>query len=194
MSQSRKDEIHALLREGLDYYGGDEVGRAILTWERVLELDPENAAAKDYIQTADRRSVPRPKTPGAGGLASGGVLSDARARILERDYEGALGFLSSADPVEETKLEVQVTIELVRSKLLASYRERVGDVDSVPELLADSGEITKFNLPTDAGFLLSLVDGETSVENMISVSGMDPFDAFRILQGLLETQIVRMRS
>ena len=194
MSDSAREDIEALLREGLDYYGADEIGQAILVWERVLELDPENAEARDYIHTADRRSIPRAKKPRGGAVTGGGILADARDRIQHEDFEGALGFLESADPAEQMKLELQATVELVRSNLLARYREHVGSVESVPELIADSTEITKFNLPPDAGFLLSLVDGETSVANMISVSGMDPFDAFRILGGLLKTELVRIRA
>lgn len=190
MGESGRDKIEELIREGLDYYGADEVGQAILLWERVLELDPENAEAKDYIQTADRRSVPRPAAP----KPATGILEDAVERILNHDYEGALGFLSSAAPDELRTLELQATMELVRSMLLSQYRERVGALDSVPELRANGVSITKFNLPPDAGFVLSLVDGATSVGDMISVSGMDPFDAFRILQGLLETEIVSMRA
>jgi hypothetical protein len=194
MSDSDRDDIQALLREGLDHYGADDTGQAILAWERVLQLDPENVEAKDYIQTADRRSVPRPKKASEAANPPLGGLAEARERLTEGDYEGALGFLDAADPVERTKLEVQATTELVRSRLLCEYRERVGDVDSVPQLLAEPVAITKFNLPPDAGFLLSLVDGETSVANMISVSGMDPFVAFRILKGLLEAEILSIRA
>ncbi len=39
------------------------------------------------------------------------------------------------------------------------------------------------------GFLLSLVDGNTTVREIVSISGMDAFDAFRIMKGLLETKI-----
>jgi hypothetical protein len=193
MGESEPDNIEELLREGLDFYGADEVGQAILLWERVLELDPENSEAKDYIHTADRRAVPRPKAPNASS-SGGGVVADALERIRSEDYEGALGLLTSASPAESKSLEVQAMIELVRSALLARYRERVGALDSVPELHGDGADITKFNLPPDAGFVLSLVDGATSVADMISVSGMDPFDAFRILQGLLETEIVSIRA
>jgi len=192
MSGSAKDDIGELLREGLDFYGADEIGRAIVAWERVLELDPDNAEARDYIQTADRRSVPRPKSKKARLRRS--VLDDALERIDQEDYEGALGFLDGADGESQVELEVQATIELVRSRLLARYRARVGDLESVPAMRAGGTAITKFNLPPDAGFLLSLVDGQTSVGDMLSVSGMDPFDAFRILQGLLDTEIVSMRQ
>ena len=196
MGTSDEDKIGELLREGLDHYGADEIGRAIQTWEQVLALDPENAEAKDYLQTADRRSVPRPPSGPAPLKPSSKaeILLDTRERILDQDYEGALGFLSGADAAEQTGLELQAMTELVRSRLLSSYHERVGALASIPELLVDAGKITQFDLPPDAGFVLSLVDGATSVADMISVSGMDPFDALRILQGLLESEIVSMRA
>lgn len=83
---------------------------------------------------------------------------------------------------------------MLRSHLFAGYRKRIGALESVPELRADAATITRFNLPSDAGFVLSLVDGATSVADMLSVSGLDPFDTLRILEGLLQVEILSMRA
>ena len=50
----------------------------------------------------------------------------------------------------------------------------------------------KFNLPTTAGFVLSLVDGSTSVNDLMSLSGLDAFDTLRILTGLIDAGIVEI--
>ena len=48
----------------------------------------------------------------------------------------------------------------------------------------------KFNLPATAGFVLSQVDGATSVTDLVSLSGLDEFDTLRILSHLLDAGIV----
>ena len=53
----------------------------------------------------------------------------------------------------------------------------------------DKAEVRLFNLPADAGFLLSLVDGKTTIQEIVSISGMDAFDSFRILKCLLDAKI-----
>jgi hypothetical protein len=48
----------------------------------------------------------------------------------------------------------------------------------------------KYNLPATAGFLLSLIDGRTCVDELLALSGMDPFDVLRGLSNLLDAGIV----
>ncbi len=55
MSESKEQRIARLLNQGLEHYGTGEVAEAILTWEEVLVLDPQNPDARDYLHTADRK-------------------------------------------------------------------------------------------------------------------------------------------
>ena len=75
-------------------------------------------------------------------------------------------------------------MDLVRSRLLREYRDEIGGRDAVPALCADVEALKGINLPADAGFMLSLVDGTTGLEEIVSLSGMDKFEAIRILRGL----------
>ena len=62
-------------------------------------------------------------------------------------------------------------------------------ISAIPRVVADKAAVMRFNLPADAGFLLSLVDGQTTIQEIVSIAGMDAFDAFRILKNLLEVNI-----
>jgi CheY-like chemotaxis protein len=57
---SAQEQIEALLQRGLEFYGRSFVNEAILCWRRVLELDPREARALDYLQTvgADLSAAP----------------------------------------------------------------------------------------------------------------------------------------
>jgi hypothetical protein len=192
-TSEKQSEIARLLVEGLDHYGEDAIGKAIQTWRAVLALDSHNAEALDYIQTADRRDQRR--------LPLGEQMSDAARNVVhavtglveQGDLEGALDLLRSPIDNEGTALEYEATVELVRSNLLRSYSQRVGDLAGVPVQKAD-GEITAYNLPPDAGFVISLIDGTTSVADIISLSGMDSFEALRIVGHLLDAGIVEIGS
>jgi hypothetical protein len=78
--------------------------------------------------------------------------------------------------------------------LLRVYRARVGSGAAVPAVRIPAQQVMQFNLPAAAGFLLSLVDGSTSVDDLMAVSGMDPFDALRALSNLLQAGIVESRA
>ena len=113
--------------------------------------------------------------------------------IGEGQRAEALALLQSASGALLAALESYALTELLRGTLHREHRERVGDLSQVPVLLSDASALTKFNLPTNAGFLISMFDGVTSLEDVISVSGMDAYDALETLNGLLEAGIVELR-
>lgn len=192
MSETKQARIARLLAEGLDHYGVGDVANAILSWEEVLVLDPGNGDAQDYIRTADRRRHPRPSGEKGMPPVVRSLLDESRRQIREERFEEALDLLRSAAEAEPEALEIQARLDLVRARLLRRYRERVGDLSSAPVVRGEAGSITRYNLPSDAGFLLSMVDGSTSAADLVSLSGMDAFEALRILQGLLDAGIVGM--
>ena len=59
---------------------------------------------------------------------------------------------------------------------------------------AQEEELKKLDLPSDAGFMLTIVDGSTSVTDLISASGLDAFQALRALRALIEAGAVGMEG
>jgi tetratricopeptide (TPR) repeat protein len=191
MDESRTTEkIRALLQEGLDHYGEGRVEEAERCWGEVLFLDSENVEARDYLQTLqDEGDIPKgDATPPAG---PGDLVDDALSLMHEGHLEAALELFETVTRRESDRLDVQGYVDMVRSKLLTGYRERVGGMDAVPAVDMGGGDLMKYNLPATAGFLLSLVDGQTTVNDLVSLSGLDPFDALRTLTGLLDAGILR---
>lgn len=193
MVQSKEEQVGALLAEGLDHYGCDEIGPAIKAWRAVLLLDPGNAEAIDYLQTADRRDQRRLPAEDQMTDTVRNIVFAAQQTIAARDWEGALDLLKSAGD-GPAGLEHEATVEVVRWNLLRRYKERVGDLACVPRVCSVGSDLTNFNLPPDAGFMLSLVDGTTPLSDLISLSGMDEFEALRIFGNLLDVKILEMQS
>jgi hypothetical protein len=134
-------------------------------------------------------------------MSDGDVMGDGRARVemlLEEaqealrgeDFESALDLFQAAARLEPDRLEIDGYVDLVRSHLLKRYRERIGDLQLVPKRLVGAGQVKLFHLAPDAGFMLSLVDGSTSFEQLVSLSGMAAFEAFRNLSALLDAGIL----
>ena len=193
-SGARAGEVRQLLAQGLDHYGQDEIGPAIKAWREVLKLHPGNEEAIDYLETADRRD--QRSLPLSEQLTdtARNIVHEVRGMIAADDYEGAFDLLRSLPESEPTALEYEATVEIVRSRLLRVYSERVGNLDVVPMIVEASGDLTRFNLPPDAGFMLSLIDGGTRLADLISLCGMDAFEALRIVGSLLDAGIVEMRA
>ena len=106
----------------------------------------------------------------------------------------ALDLLETHTRKEPDDLEAQAYLEIARAALLRFFRARAGSGDRVPFVRIAPNEVLKYNLPAPAGFLLSMIDGRISIDELLSVSGMDPFDALRALHNLLDAGIVEARA
>lgn len=194
MGESKEERIGRLLREGLDLYGEDEISAAIVSWEKVLELDAGNSEALDYIRTADRRTKPRPPRREKMASALTALLQEARTLMHQGEFAAAFDLLRSASGPGFAGLEFEAMVELARSRLYRGYCQRTGNLQRIPVVRSDSGALKQFNLPPNAGFLLSIVDGATSLADLISLSGMDAFEALHTLGGLLDAGIVELQQ
>ena len=118
------------------------------------------------------------------------LLEDAHEALRCDDLESALDLFQVASQLDPDRFEIEGYVDLVRGRLLKRYRERIGELQAVPKLLVDAGEVRRFNLAPDAGFMLSLVDGSTNFEQLVSFSGMGAFETFRNLCALLNAGIL----
>lgn len=189
MSPDLEAEIDRLLTDGLDQYGAGEEILALESWRKVLELDPGNEHAKDFIATATR--------PGGADVQADNsvqlVMTESRRLMAKGDLESAYELLRGGIGDEGFCLELETLVELVRVRLLDFYQEQLGDLGAIPQPPPDPSTLTGYNLPKDAGFLLSLLDGSTSIRDLVTISGMDAFDALRTLVGLVRAGLVEVR-
>jgi len=169
--------VSGLLQQGLELYGTGDIARAFLLWGEALELDPGNEEALDYMRDADRRAKPR---GGNAEIGTPSIVEDARRLLRSEDGEAALELLMSAPSTGS--LENEGMIEILRARLFQQYRAELGDLSRVPRVVAlEKDDLKSRNLPSSVGFLLSMIDGMTPLGDLVSVSGMDRFEALRSL-------------
>jgi len=186
MDDSMENKVSELLQQGLELYGTGEVSQAFLLWREVMRLDPGNAEALDYIRDADRRSKPRGDGPKA---AERDVVDEARRFIHAENEEAALELLSNAP--HAGGMEAEAMVELLRARLYHRYRMSLGDLSRTPRVSRDAAaDLGSRNLPPSAGFLLSMVDDSTPLCDLVSVSGMDRFEALRSVYQMVEAGIL----
>ena len=184
MTQANEDRVATLLQQGLECYGTGDVARAFLLWDEVLELDPGNEEALDYMRDADRRSKPR----GHSGDGAVSIVEDARRLVHSESEEAALELLTSM-PLGGS-LEADAMVELLRARLFRRYQSEVGDLDRIPRVAREGGDLQSRNLPPSAGFLLSMVDGVTPLSDLMCMSGMERFEALRSIHRMHEAGIL----
>ena len=183
MAESPRERTARLLAEGLELFGQDRVEQAVACWREVLALDPTHREARDYLESA-------------GVTLAGG---DERAHVArglalaeQGDPEQALALLASATQRAPHDLEAQAAFDLLRAHLYAKDCARIGSTSGRPRLKVDPEQLLRFDLPPEAGFLLSMLDGHTRIEELLTVSGLDAFEVLHLLVRLETAGIVEI--
>jgi hypothetical protein len=123
---------------------------------------------------------------------------DPQAEMKERfalgDYSGALVVAESLLEENPTHVEAREYAESCRSVLQQMYMARIGSLARVPVVEVARDQLRWLSIDHRAGFVLSLVDGISSLEMILDVSGMPSLDALRILFELVEQRIISLRD
>lgn len=142
----------------------------------------------------DPRALPEEERPDALGLVERSRPSqpnvDLAVEMADRyalgDFTGALRaaeLLLGRDPEHGEALRYA---QSSRDRLVQLYTSRLGSMDRVPRVAVPDSEVRWLGLDHKAGFLLSRVDGEQTLEEIIDVSGMPRLEALKTLAELLE--------
>ncbi|HEU5076385.1 MAG TPA: hypothetical protein VFU02_19470, partial [Polyangiaceae bacterium] len=174
------------------------------TAELILELDalPGPGSALELAESApvlDRPSesslefeVPAARDPWApqGPAREQANMKD---RYAMGDFTGALviaeGLLES-DPSDN---EAKLCAEKCRDVLTQMYSARLGPLSQTVNVAIPNDEIRWLSLDHRAGFLLSLVDGSLTLEEILDVSGMPKLEALRLMFTLFDQHVIRLK-
>lgn len=152
------------------------------------------AATPPQAMPAPAVSPPRP-TPAVEPPPPRKLLpeQEMHERFDLGDFAGALNTAETILEVDPDDRDATHVAEVCRAKLRAIYVGRLGSLDQVPVLAVSPSEFRWLNLDHRAGFLLSLVDGVSTLEDIVDVSAMPQLEALRTLCHLSTQQIITLR-
>ena len=120
-------------------------------------------------------------------------VAEMRERFAAGDYAGALELAELVLTADSGNIEAAECGEDCRTKLESSISSRLGSADRVPMILVPPAQLRSLSVDHRAGFILSLIDGSSSVEMILDVCGMSKLDGLRIIEELVRRQIVAFR-
>lgn len=115
-------------------------------------------------------------------------------RYAMGDFTGALEIAESLLGQDAADLEAQRYATSCRDVLTQMYLSRLGGLEQIISVILPPEELRWLNLDHRAGFLLSLVDGASTVEELLDISGMPRLDALKILATLREQRAILLGS
>jgi hypothetical protein len=151
---------------------------------------PPVATAAGLDTSAPEVFLASPPPPLPRAVPSAQEMND---RVSLGDYTGALDVAEKLLEVDPTDELVRICAESCRSVLKQMYATRLGPLDRVPIVMVARDQLRWLTIDHRAGFVLSLVDGTSSLEMILDVSGMPELDALRILSELAQQRIIAFR-
>lgn len=135
------------------------------------------------LSLVDERS--RPSRPSID------MAAEMRDRHALGDYTAALSTAELILGRHPDHAEARTISADCRERLAQLHTSRLGSTSRVPRVAIDATDVRWLGLDHRAGFLLSRVDGEHSVEQLVDVSGMPRLEALKTLVELLELGAIR---
>jgi hypothetical protein len=120
-------------------------------------------------------------------------MAEMRERFSLGDYSGALEVADLLLAEDPSDAEVLDCADKCRTVLEGMYAARLGSLEQVPAVIVQRTQLRWLSIDHRAGFVLSLIDGSSSLEMILDVSGMPRLDAMRILVELIAQRIVALR-
>ena len=120
-------------------------------------------------------------------------VRDMLDRVALGDYTGALEIAEAILQVDPVNAEALRCADESRATLQQMYTARIGPMDRVPMVMVPREQLRWLSIDHRAGFLLSHVDGVSSLEMILDVSGMPTLDALRILCELAQQRVISFR-
>lgn len=115
-------------------------------------------------------------------------------RFTAGDYNRALVLAETALAEHPQNAAMKGYAESCRDMLYKRYVERLGAATCVPMRAMQNSALTGLAIDHRTGFLLSCVDGVSTIEEIIDVSAMPKLEAVRILYELVQEGVIEMAS
>jgi hypothetical protein len=121
-------------------------------------------------------------------------LREIKDRYAMGDYSGALVTAESILEVEPDQPDATRYANRCRQVLMDMYGARIGQLSQVASVAVPPDQIRWLSLDHRAGFLLSLIDGHSTLDEVLDISGMPRLDALRILFSLIEERVIQLAA
>ena len=143
------------------------------------------AAAQSATGLTDalRLVATRSRPPGSSVLDLEGEMMD---RYALGDFTGALLAAELVLGKDSGHSEAKKCAASCRERLCHLHLSRLGGATRVPRVAVDGAEVRWLGLDHRAGFLLSRVDGASTIDELVDLSGMACHEALKILVELLD--------
>jgi hypothetical protein len=165
--------------------------------QNIHERPTRRISGDAWVADRGRRSLAptapppaRPQTPEAGEASPDLLHAEIADCFALGDYARSLSaaeLLLGLNPDDQNAQQYAVNS---RARLETRYINRIGSLDYVFNLAVPSAKVKWLGLDPQAALLLSLVDGQTTVAEVLGICEMGRLEALRVFTELLDAKAI----
>jgi len=205
----KDSRVQKLLEQGLYHYGIGETNVAIELWRQVIGLDPKNEVAGEYLAielgpywqeklnlkpAGTERVKPAVSALEKPAATLGPELELGRQHLLAGKPDQAFFLFVGLLEQEPDNSVYRAFLELSKAALFKAFISQVGGLGRIPLLAVSASKITDLRLNEEEGFMLSLINGEDSFGDILSLAPVPPFQAFYVLEKFMTLGLIRLKG
>lgn len=185
MSRNKETEmlINRYLDEGLVLYGLGEFKKAVEKWREILKIEPDNAQARDYIISA-----------GFPIEEEDNRLKKIKELINDKKFEESYELAKSLYQDEPENKEARELFNISQDSLTERFRRIFKNPDAIPFVKIELTDLMNYTLTQQDGFVISLIDGKCTLQEIIDTSGLNDFECKRVISKLSNLGIIALKE
>ncbi len=191
----KQSERETHLPDVQEHHDGNRSSLLTMANARASSLPPSEAESSGRVTPLAPLPVldlpPRLNTP--LGRPALNPLEEIRERLALGDYTGALAQADGVPTGSPHYFEAITLATHCKAILLQMMRAKVGTYEHVPFTLVDRQQQRWLSLDHRAGYLLSLMDGNLSIQEVMDVSSMSELDVLRVIYDLMSQSVIALR-
>ncbi len=152
--------------------------------------DPRDPVLELELDGLAKGPISNPPAPPSEDPA----VLEMKDRYAMGDFSGALVIAEGIMDANPEDLDAPRYAQSCRDVLTQMYSARLGSLDQIARVAVPNDQIRWLTLDHRAGFLLSLIDGGSTVDQILDISGMPRLDALRIMYQLLDQRVISLGS
>jgi hypothetical protein len=181
-----------------DWSSATDTGLVDLTFDSISSLKVAPARAPTLARPERDpeldQATARPPAYASNEPPEGRALLEMKDRYAMGDFSGALVLAEGILQSNPADLEAPRYAERCRDVLTQMYAGRLGSLEQFVRVAVPGDQIRWLTLDHRAGFLLSLIDGGSTLDQILDMSGMPRLDALRIMYQLLDQRVIALSS
>ncbi|MEZ0311253.1 MAG: hypothetical protein ACAI38_05740 [Myxococcota bacterium] len=160
-------------------------------WGEHALLGPPAIVSSDAPVLAIVANTSRGQPSAASSLDK--LLARLRDAAELDDFSSTLKLADEIIAIDPANAEARRARDRSRAVLTQMHISELGTLDAIPMVAVAADEIIWLDLDQRSGFVLAQIDGRSSYNDIVSVTGMDELETLAILSRLAKDKIISAR-